>query len=69
MKSWAIAFRAASSTSSSVALGRPKRMFSRTVASKITVSWLTSARLSRSDASRTFAMSCPSMLIVPACTS
>ena len=65
MKSWAIAFRAAFSTSSSVALGRPKRMFSRTVASKITVSWLTRASWSRSEASRTVAMSWPSIMMAP----
>ncbi len=69
MKSCAMAFFAASSTSASVALGRPKRMFSRTVARKMTVSWLTRATLLRSDASRTLLMSWSSMKIPPACTS
>ena len=66
MNSCAAAARAAASTSASLASGRPKRMFSRAEAAKITGSCGTSANCRRRSVRAISRISTPSSVIRPA---
>jgi hypothetical protein len=69
MNSDACASRAASSTSSSVASGRPNAMFSRTLAEKRNGSWATTPISRRSQLTLACRTSSPSIVIRPELTS
>ncbi len=69
MKVSAWASLAASTTSSSLAVGRPKRMFSMTVVLNRKVSWSTMPICSRNDSVVTSRTSLPSMRTAPPVTS